>query len=131
MIETSFIGKFSHIPNRYFAPGVGFDEKMSVTESYTGEEWKYAKVFLGNKKINKSSLQIAKVIQKNLGFKIFPVVIKVAKKGWDAGGGTAYFKMYGENAKCYIFENPAKRFKAMGGKYSFTRDQDIHIFREN
>lgn len=117
-----------HIPSRHFSFNIDFMEKFRIQKEYSESKWEYAKFFLSEtQKITKSALKIVEVIKHNFNIVLFPSVFKVATKGWDAGCGTAYFMMYGENGKTYTFQDPANKFKAKNGNYKLSDGEFYRI----
>lgn len=109
-----------HIPTRCFSDTIDIHQRIEIIENYQGEEWNYPKIFLSEtKKITSSAIRIAEVIKQKFDIKLFPMVEKVACRGWDISGGTAAFRMYGENAKYYLFWDRARDYKSLKGEYSF------------
>lgn len=103
-----------HIPTRYFNPSVCLKARAKVIKKYEDEKWNYAKEFLRyNHHITSSAIKISEVVFSVLNIEVFPMVIKVATKGFDISGGTYAFMMYGANGKAYCFDHRAKFYKSM------------------
>lgn len=112
-----------HIPSRYFSHSLSFEERWGIPKKYSGSDWNYIRQFLSEtQRVTKSAIKISEVIKKHFDIDLFPTIFKVACKGWDTGGGTAYFSMQGKNGKTYLFWTPAKTFKAINGKYGQDED---------
>ncbi|WP_421752912.1 hypothetical protein [Croceimicrobium sp.] len=112
-----------HIPTRHFNSTISFGERFEILKKYSGSDWDYVRQFLSEtQQVTRSAVTISNVIKKHFDVDLFPSVFKVACKGWGAGGGTAYFSMFGRNGSVYLFWSPAKDFKAMNGAYSEYSD---------
>lgn len=116
-----------YISGRFFSHTVEYEDKIKTIKNYSGKEWEHPKNFLsGGRKITASSLKISAVIKNKLGIELFPLIIKVACKGFDIGGGSAAFLMYGKDGKQYYFEDRASRYKSLAADYNVIDYEDGH-----
>ena len=131
-MEKLLIQQFDHIPTRYFSTAIDFDLKDKIIEKYSGKEWDYPRQLLSEtQNITASAVRISEVMKANLDLDLFPMIVKVATKGFDMSGGSAAFLMYSKNAKCYLFDDRAARYKAMKGEYEVSFLYEDTIYRND
>jgi hypothetical protein len=106
------------LSRKHFSFTVPYEQVFAVSRNFEDPKWDYPKMFMRETiQITSSSLIIAKIIKEKLGIELFPLVFKVATKGWSRGGGTYSFMMYGANAEHFYFDDAACRYKSMRGHY--------------
>jgi len=119
---------------RHVSPAV--EDCFSVANKYRKDKWQYVIDLLSNtQQITNSGLKIAEVMKEKLNIELFPSVFKVASRGWDRGGGTASFMMYGfdcsvesDSLEMFLFYDPAAKYKSKRAEYSM--DNNNQIIRE-
>lgn len=118
-----------HIPSRHFSNSLSFEEIWEIKKQYSGSDWDFIQQFLSEtQQITRSAIRVSEVIKRHFDIDLFPTIFKVAGKGWDAAGGTAYFSMRGKDQKVYLFWTPARTFQAINGVY--YQDNDDGFYRE-
>ena len=111
-----------HIPTRYFNHTFSMNERWEFIEKYANDKWEMAKMYDERKLITKSAVKIAEIIEKKLEIKLFPLITKIACKGFDISGGTYAFSMRGENGKEYYFDSKASSYKSLNRDYVLHGD---------
>ena len=122
-----------HIPRRYFSDTIDFDTRYKLIEDYSDELWDNAKMYLSEtKKITTSAIKVSEVIKRNLDIELFPLIIKMATKGFDVAGGTAAFMMIDKMGREYLFADRAKDYKAISGDYEVSNQRGLTwIYRQD
>lgn len=81
-----------------------------IKKYFTSEGWRFlsAHVYPYNKRVfvSKSAIMISNKTKKQLQIELIPVVIPVARKGFDMSGGTYPFMMYDKKGKNWCFDIP-------------------------
>lgn len=105
----------------YFQDGFTYSERLEVCHKYSDPKWNFAKKQIDthtHRIISKSAIQIAEVIKAKLDIELFPVVRKIAGKGFDIGGGTMAFSMEDDKGETWCFDMRTSKYKSLKGEYA-------------
>lgn len=69
------------------------EKEKEICENKANELYERVKVYGSKYAITKSSIVIAKRVKEELGFTCFPLIEKVARKGWSVADGTFAWSM--------------------------------------
>ena len=114
-----------HIPTRYFTTAFGMHERWDFINKYADDCWEKAKKYNEQNKISKNAVAVAERIEKDLGIKLFPLITKIACKGFDIGGGTYAFSMTDINGQEYYFDSRAKYYTQKKRQIYLENDADV------
>jgi len=94
--------------NSGFFNGITLDN--FIKKYFTPEGWKRLSRFVYpyNRRvfISKSAIRVADKVKDHLGLELMPVVIPVARKGYDMSGGTYPFMMFDKKGETWCFDIP-------------------------
>ena len=81
-----------------------------IKKYFTSDSWRFLSpnVYPYNRRgfVSKSAIMIADKVKEQLRVELIPVVIPVARRGFDMSGGTYPFMMYDKKGKSWCFDIP-------------------------
>lgn len=106
-----------------------------IKKYFTSEGWRFLSpyVYPYNRRvfISKSAIVIVNKVKEQLRVELMPVVIPVARKGFDMSGGTYPFMMYDKKGKNWCFDIPVHIVHRKRTKLEFFEENhDIIITGE-
>jgi hypothetical protein len=110
----------NYLPRQCFQNGFSYSERDAFARKYDGSEWDESRKHIQDTQrclISKSAIRVAEVIKAKLDINLFPLIIPIACKGFDIGGGTFAFMMYDDEGDCWCFDCRASMYKSMKGEY--------------
>ena len=116
-----------HIPNRYFTSSFTTFEIWDVINKYSDSCWDSAKIYNSNNKISKNAIAITKRVKTYLNIELFPLITKIASKGFDISGGTFAFSMIDIKGDVYYFDFSARFYTQKKYKLYLTKTTDYNI----
>lgn len=126
--------KVPYMPSSNFTPGFSYNERQAIADKYAGEEWRIAKRYIDptskRHRISKSAIKVAEVIKIKLDIDLFPLIIPVARKGYNISGGTAAFAMTDNVGHEWLFDSRASAYKTIKANYSTRESASSWISRD-
>lgn len=93
------------MPTRYFTDTFSMTERWEFIDKYSDAKWDFAKSHITHRdRVSKSAIYLVERVEQELGIKLFPVLIRIACKGFDISGGTHSFSMIDDKQEEYYFD---------------------------